>query len=96
LNILEVKNLSKNYDGFKAVKEINFPLEKGDIFGFLGTNGAGKTTTINILTGLTRTTSRSIEITGEDVIKIIKKVQQISGFIDELNDSKFLEFPSYP
>jgi hypothetical protein len=49
-----------------------------------------------MLTDLARSTSRSIEIIGEDFIKNIKKVQQISGFIDELNDSKFLEFPSYP
>jgi len=86
LKILEVKNLSKNYDGFKAVKEINFSLEKGEVFGFLGPNGAGKTTTINMLTGLARPTSGSIEIAGEDGIKDIKKVQQIIGIVpDESN-----------
>jgi ABC-2 type transport system ATP-binding protein len=86
LNILEVKNLSKEYDGFKAVKGINFSLEKGEIFGFLGPNGAGKTTTINMLTGLARPTSGSIEIAGEDGIKNIKKVQQIIGIVpDESN-----------
>lgn len=86
MNILEVKNLSKEYDGFKAVKGINFSLEKGEIFGFLGPNGAGKTTTINMLTGLARPTSGSIEIAGEDGIKNIKKVQQIIGIVpDESN-----------
>lgn len=86
MNILEVKNLSKDYDGFKAVKGINFFLEKGEIFGFLGPNGAGKTTTINMLTGLARPTSGSIEIAGEDGIKDIKKVQQIIGIVpDESN-----------
>ncbi len=86
MNILEVKNLSKNYDGFKAVKEINFSLEKGEIFGFLGPNGAGKTTTINILTGLARPTSGTIQIAGEDGIKNIKKMQQLIGIVpDESN-----------
>jgi len=86
LNILEVKNLSKNYNGFKAVKGINFSLEKGEVFGFLGPNGAGKTTTINMLTGLARPTSGSIQIAGEDGIKNIKKVQQIIGIVpDESN-----------
>ena len=86
MKILEVKNLSKDYDGFKAVKEITFSLEKGEVFGFLGPNGAGKTTTINMLTGLARPTSGSIEIAGEDGIKDIKKVQQIIGIVpDESN-----------
>ena len=86
MNILEVKNLSKNYDGFKAVKEINFSLEKGEIFGFLGPNGAGKTTTINMLTGLARPSSGTIQIAGEDGIRNIKKVQQIIGIVpDESN-----------
>ena len=86
MKILEVKNLSKDYDGFQAVKEINFSLEKGEVFGFLGPNGAGKTTTINMLTGLARPTSGSIEIAGEDGIKDIKKVQQIIGIVpDESN-----------
>ncbi|HBY56573.1 MAG TPA: ABC transporter [Candidatus Atribacteria bacterium] len=86
LNILEVRNLSKDYDGFHAVKEISFALGKGEVFGFLGPNGAGKTTTINMLTGLAKPTSGSIEIAGEDGIKDIKKVQQIIGIVpDESN-----------
>ncbi|MGD9551602.1 MAG: ABC transporter ATP-binding protein [Candidatus Caldatribacteriota bacterium] len=86
MNILEVKNLSKEYDGFKAVREINFFLEKGEIFGFLGPNGAGKTTTINMLTGLARPSSGTIQIAGEDGIKNIKKAQRIIGIVpDESN-----------
>ncbi len=86
MNILEVKNLSKEYDGFKAVREINFFLEKGEIFGFLGPNGAGKTTTINMLTGLARPSSGTIQIAGEDGIKNIKKAQCIIGIVpDESN-----------
>jgi len=83
---LKVENLTKDYDGFRAVKEASFSLEKGEVFGFLGPNGAGKTTTINMLIGLARPTSGSIEIAGEDGIKNIKKVQQIIGIVpDESN-----------
>lgn len=49
MNIIEVKNLYKNYGKVEAVKGISFDVLQGEIFGFLGPNGAGKTTTINIL-----------------------------------------------
>ena len=86
MNIIEVKNLSKNFGNFKAVKKIGFSVEKGEVFGFLGPNGAGKTTTINMLTGLANPTSGKITIAGQDGIKDIKKVQQIIGIVpDESN-----------
>ncbi len=86
MNIIEVKNLSKNFDDFKAVKDISFNVEKGEVFGFLGPNGAGKTTTINMLTGLAKPSSGEIVISGQDGIKHIKKVQQIIGIVpDESN-----------
>ncbi|NMA82622.1 MAG: ABC transporter ATP-binding protein [Epulopiscium sp.] len=86
MNIIEVKNLTKNFDDFKAVKGISFTVEKGEIFGFLGPNGAGKTTTINMLTGLAKPSSGEIMISGQDGIKDIKKVQEIIGIVpDESN-----------
>ncbi len=85
-NVIVVNNLSKHFGDFKAVKEINFTVEAGEVFGFLGPNGAGKTTTINMLTGLAKPTSGSINIAGEDGIKSIKKVQHIIGIVpDESN-----------
>ncbi len=51
-NIIEVKNLTKNYGNLTAVDNISFSVRKGEIFGFLGPNGAGKTTTIRMLTGI--------------------------------------------
>ncbi|NLZ94044.1 MAG: ATP-binding cassette domain-containing protein [Firmicutes bacterium] len=84
--IINVKDLSKSFGDFKAVKEISFSVKKGEIFGFLGPNGAGKTTTINMLTGLALPTSGAITIAGLDGIKNIKKVQQIIGIVpDESN-----------
>jgi len=86
LSIIEVYSLSKQFGDFKAVKEIDFTVETGEIFGFLGPNGAGKTTTINMLTGLARPTSGTIKIAGEDGIKNIKRVQQLIGIVpDESN-----------
>ena len=86
MNIIEVKNLTKKFDDFKAVKGISFTVEKGEIFGFLGPNGAGKTTTINMLTGLAKPSSGEIMISGQDGIKDIKKVQEIIGIVpDESN-----------
>ena len=53
---IEVKGLSKTYKvrrkKFEAVKEINFSIKQGEIFGLLGPNGAGKTTTINMIIGI--------------------------------------------
>jgi len=52
MNIIEVKKLTKKFNGFTAVDHISFEVKKGEIFGFLGPNGAGKSTTINMLATL--------------------------------------------
>ena len=49
--MIEVKNLVKRYGDKKAVNDISFKVERGEILGFLGPNGAGKSTTMNMLTG---------------------------------------------
>ncbi len=86
MNVIEVRNLSKSFGEFEAVKGISFSVRKGETFGFLGPNGAGKTTTINMLTGLAGPTSGEITISGLNGIKDIKKVQRIIGIVpDESN-----------
>ena len=50
-NAIKVKDLTKNYGSFQAVKGINLHVKRGEIFALLGPNGAGKTTTIEILEG---------------------------------------------
>ncbi|HEK86039.1 MAG: ABC transporter ATP-binding protein [Candidatus Saccharicenans sp.] len=64
LPVLEVKNLTKNYNSFQAVKGVSFELYPGEILGLLGPNGAGKTTIIHLLLGLTSPTSGEIRIFG--------------------------------
>lgn len=65
-NIIEVKNLVKDFNGFVAVNDITFSVKKGQIFAFLGPNGAGKSTTIKILTTLLSPTKGQININGSN------------------------------
>ncbi|MBP9850172.1 MAG: ATP-binding cassette domain-containing protein [Candidatus Peribacteraceae bacterium] len=64
--IVSVENLTKSFGDVKAVKDITFSVQPGEIFAFLGPNGAGKTTTIKMLTTLLRPTSGEIRINGFD------------------------------
>ncbi len=63
-NIIEVKNLTKEFNGLKAVDSISFSIKEGEIFAFLGPNGAGKTTTIKMLTTLLHPTSGEMQLNG--------------------------------
>lgn len=68
MNIIEVKNLTKKFGDFVAVKDVSFTVEEGGIFAFLGPNGAGKSTTIKMLTTLLHPTSGTILIDGHDPV----------------------------
>src|SRR6056297_1967970 len=59
-SILQVQNLSKHFGGLKAVDNVSFNLDEGDILGLLGPNGAGKTTCFNVISGIYKPTSGSI------------------------------------
>lgn len=65
--IIEVKNLSKKFGSFEAVKDVSFTVNKGDVFGFLGPNGAGKSTTIRCLLSLIAPNGGSIAIFGNQL-----------------------------
>ena len=66
-NIIEIKNLKKNFEGKNALHDINFSVQKGTIHGFIGPNGAGKTTTLSCLTRLIIPNSGEIYIDGKSV-----------------------------
>ena len=63
--MIELKHLTKKYDHFLAVEDLNLKIETGEFFGLLGPNGAGKTTTIGMLSTLLLPTSGEIWINGD-------------------------------
>ena len=67
--MIEVSNLVKYYGDKKAVANISFTVNQGEILGFLGPNGAGKTTTMNIITGYLSATSGKVTINGYDILE---------------------------
>ena len=81
--MIEVENLSKSYDGFKAVDSISFGVKKGEILGFLGPNGAGKTTTMRMLTCFMPPTSGRAVIAGYDVSENPMQVKSRIGYVPE-------------
>ena len=80
-NIIEVKNLVKNYKQVEAVKDISFCVEEGSFFAFLGVNGAGKSTTINILCTVLEKTSGKLSIGGFDLDKDKDKIKSLIGIV---------------
>jgi len=79
--LIKVENLTKKFDGFAAVDNISFSIDKGEIFAFLGPNGAGKTTTIKMLTTLLKPTSGNILVNGYNPIEQPKKTRRSFGIV---------------
>ncbi|MBP6940953.1 MAG: ABC transporter ATP-binding protein [Syntrophorhabdaceae bacterium] len=65
--MLEVKSLSKSFDGFKAVNNANLDVQKGEIVAVIGPNGAGKTTLFNLITGILKPDSGTVHFKGENI-----------------------------
>jgi len=65
--VLEVKSLSKSFDGFKAVNNANLDVQKGEIVAVIGPNGAGKTTLFNLITGILKPDSGTVHFKGENI-----------------------------
>ncbi len=81
--MIEVQNLSKHYGDKKAVDNISFKAENGEILGFLGPNGAGKSTTMNILTGYISSTKGKALIDGIDILEDPIKAKSKIGYLPE-------------
>jgi ABC-2 type transport system ATP-binding protein len=78
-----VRDLVKKFGSFVANDHLNFDVNTGEIFGFLGANGAGKTTAIKILCGLSEPTSGHVEIAGYDIYKQREKIKQSIGYMSQ-------------
>lgn len=82
-NIIETKDLTKNYDHRSAVDHLTFRIEEGEIFGFLGPNGAGKTTTLLMLLGLSRPSGGTARVCGLDPVRKAKEIKRIVSYLPE-------------
>ena len=85
-NLVEVKNLKKNYGSKEAVKGISFNIKENEILGLLGPNGSGKTTTIGMMLGLLKPSNGEILIDGKKIeenrIETLQKINFISPYIE--------------
>ena len=82
--MVEISHLCKNYGEQKAVNDLSFTVEEGEIMGFLGPNGAGKSTTLNILTGFLSATSGYAKIDGIDILDNPIEAKKRIGFLPEI------------
>lgn len=84
--IIEVKNLCKQFGGFKAVDDLSFTVEAGQVYGFLGQNGAGKSTTIRMLLTLIKPSSGKVEVFGMNLERNRKEILRQTGAVIERPD----------
>jgi ABC-2 type transport system ATP-binding protein len=81
--IIDAKNMTKKFGNFVANDCLNFSVNEGEIFGFLGANGAGKTTAIRILCGLSKPTSGEMTVAGFDVYRETEKIKRSIGYMSQ-------------
>ena len=81
--MIEITNLTKTFGKRKAVDDISFRVEKGEVVGFLGPNGAGKTTTMSMITGFLSYTEGSIKVDGLEVVEHPDEVKKKIGYLPE-------------
>lgn len=87
---LDVRDLTKRYGAYEAVRGISFTVETGQIFGLLGPNGAGKTSTIEIIIGLREATSGSVKVFGADTIGDRAAARSMLGI--QLQETDFFDY----
>ena len=81
--MITVKNITKYFGSFQALKDVSFEINKGEIVGFLGQNGAGKTTLMRILTSYLPASSGTVMIGGDDIAKNSLTIRQKIGYLPE-------------
>src|ERR1044072_4147142 len=83
MKAIEVENLSRKFNGLRAVDNISFSVDAGEVFGFLGHNGAGKTTTIRMLSGQLVPTSGRGRVAGCDIVTEQQRLKPLIGVVSE-------------
>ncbi len=81
--MIKVEGLTKTYGTVRAIHDISFHVNKGEVVGFLGPNGAGKSTTMKIITGYMAPTAGKVEVAGYDVFENPLEVKRRIGFLPE-------------
>ena len=82
--VITVRNLNKTYaSGFRALKDINLEIRRGEILALLGPNGAGKTTLINIICGIVNPTSGKVAVDGHDIIRDFRAARSMIGLVPQ-------------
>ena len=82
--MIEVKNISKSFDGFKALNDVTFNIEEGCIYGMVGSNGAGKSTMLRVLAGIYKPDGGEALIDGQSVYENVKMKEKIAFVADDL------------
>ena len=99
LPMIDIKQLTKIYGEQRAVDDISFKVEKGEILGFLGPNGAGKTTTMKIITCFMPPTMGEVTVGGFSVFEDSIEVRRMIGYLPEINplygDMNVVDFLRY-
>lgn len=83
--MIRIKDLTKNYGSVRAVDNINFEINEGEILGFLGPNGAGKTTTLRMITCFLSPTSGNIEVENMNINNKQLEIKKLIGYLPEHN-----------
>lgn len=83
MKVLEVKNLSKNYGNFQAVKGVSFSIAENEIFALIGPNGAGKSTTLRMVCTILNPSDGKISVDGYDVENEADKVREVISYLPE-------------
>jgi len=98
-HIMELSHVTKDYGNKKGIFDVNFTVEKGEVFGYLGPNGAGKTTTIRQLMGFQHADAGACSILGKNCFTEAKEIQRDLGylagelaFVEDMTGEKYLEF----
>jgi len=81
--MIEVERLSKRYGPTRAVTDVSFQVESGEVLGFLGPNGAGKTTTMRVITGFLPPTEGTVRVAGFDVVQEPIEAKRRTGYLPE-------------
>ncbi|RWE71600.1 ABC transporter ATP-binding protein [Mesorhizobium sp.] len=83
-SIISISGVTKTYaTGFKALKEINLDIERGEIFALLGPNGAGKTTLISIVCGIVNRSSGRVTVDGHDISRDYRAARSLIGLVPQ-------------